>query len=311
MGYEHTNRSVTDEDRRELLKVLGVTGTATAGWITLSELRDGISTSDAEELAPIGEAIRADLSGSLDADLLASQQAAFTSEAAAIPNVVEKGLPVDGPREDFATVAEAGWPMYDHLVDVGFFESTTNHLPSFTPEYLVASVERFVASEELAEPLETVGLDGSEIVDLFATLVNGRHELSNQLWLATDELPRERIRGGEYVPPMTRQAAGGALLWLGDLDIHLAQHRVLLSEESLSAATWNAHAMAAGFHAMTDGAKTIAEESTALSESELASLFTTGFSVQTITEYLLLNEAYWITEEMRGSRRTDIETITT
>lgn len=310
MGYEHANRSVSDEDRREFLKVLGVTGAATTGGVTLSEVRDGISTAEGGELAPIGEAIRADLSGTLDADLLASAEAAFASEAASLPAVVEKGLPDGEAREEFAAVAEAGQPAYEHLVDVGFFESTTNHLPSFTPEYLVTSVERFVASEGLAEPLESVGLDGAEIVDLFAAIVNGRHELSNQLWLATDELPRERIRGGEYVPPMTQQAAGGTLLWMRDLDSHLAQHRVLLSDETLSAATWNAHAMAAGFHAMTDGARSIAEESSALSESELASLFTTGFSLQTIAQFLMLDEAYWITEEMRGSRRTDIETIT-
>lgn len=309
MTYEHDSIPVTDEDRREFLKVLGVTGTVAAGGVSLAELREELSASGGGELAPVGEAIKADLTGALDAELLASRQAELAGAASSIPAVVEKGLPADEARDDFGAVAEAGWPVYEHLAEVGFFESTTSHLPEFTPEYLVASVEQFIESERLADALAAVGFEAAEMVDLFAAIVNDRHELSNQLWQATDEIPREQIRGGEYIPPMTQQAAGGALLWLQDLDSHLAQHRVLLSEEILADATWDAHALAAGFHVMTEGASVVAEESSALSESELAALFTTGFSLQTVSQFLLVNDAYWITEEMRGSRRTDIETV--
>lgn len=311
MVYDHTEPAVTDEERREFLKVLGLTGTVAAGGVTLTELRDELSAGDGEELAPIGEAIEADLTGALDAELLASRRDAFVGAASALPAVVDRGLPAGGARDDFGAVAAAGRPAYDHLTDVGFFESTTNHLPEFTPEYLVASVEQFISSDRLGAMLSDAGFDAAEAVDLFAAIVNGRHELSNQLWLATDKLPRERIRGGEHVPPMTQQAAGGTLLWLEDLDGHLVQDQVLLTEEILATGTWDAHAMAAGFHAMLEGARMIADGSSELSESELAALFTTGFSLQTIAQHLLVDDAYWITEGMRGPRRTDIETVTT
>lgn len=316
MVNEHTQHGVTDEDRREFLKVLGVTGTAAAGGITLSEMREEVSSGGADELAPIGQAIEADLANALHADRIVTQQRAFVGAASSIPEAAEKGFPASGPRDDFAAVADAGWPLYDHLTEAGFFDSTTAHIPQFTPEYLVTSVEQFITSERLAELLAPIGFEATEMVDLFVAIVNGRHELSEQLWLATDEwlaggeIPRELIEGGEYIPPMTRQAAGGTLLWLEDLDSHLVTHEVLLTDEILGAATWNAHAMAAGFHVMTEGARVVAEESGELTESELAAAFTTGFSLQTIAQFLLLDEAYWITEEMRAPRRTDLETVT-
>lgn len=311
MGYEYTRQEVTDEDRREFLKVLGITGTAAVGGMTVSELRGELSAGSAEELASTGEAIEADLTGSLNADLIATQQAEFVTQASSIPAVIDEGLPTGEPRNDFAAVAEAGQPVYDHLSDVGFFESTTNHMPEFTPESLVASVEQFITSEQLAETLVPVGFDAREMVDLFVAIVDGRHVLSNQLWLATDEIPQEQIRGGEHIAPMTKQAAGGVLLWLNDLDLHLSDQSVLITDEILADATWNAHAMAAGFQMMTEGAKEIAEGSGRLSNSELGSLFATGFSLQTMAQYLLPHDAYWITEEMRAPRRTDLETVTT
>lgn len=311
MVYSNERRSVTDEDRREFLKVLGVTGSVAAGGVTLSELRDELSAESAEELAPIGEAILGDMTGALDAELLATQQEEFASRASTIPTIAEVGLSEGAVETDFTTVGEAGWPTYDHLTDVGFFESTTRHLPDFSPEYLVASVERFISSDVLGETLATVGFDASEAVDLFAAIVADRHVLSNQMWLATDKLPRDQILGGEHVPPMTKQAAGGTLLWLEDLDQHFAQSEVLLTDEIVEATTWDAHAMAAGYHVMAEGALAIAEESASFSNDELAALFTTGFALQTVTQFLVVDDGYWITEDARGPRRTDIETVTT
>lgn len=305
VGENTSHRHVSDEDRREFLKVLGVTGAVAAGSATLSEVRDAasVTTETAAELAPIGEAIRADLAGSLDAGLLTSQQTAFASTASALPAIVERGLPVDAPRKEFQQVAAEGRPVYDHLLEVGFFESTTEHLPEFTSAYIEESVRRFVDSEPLAAPLGVLGFTDQELVDLGATAIAHREDLGDRHWIATDELPREQMEIGAHIPPMTQGAAGGALLWFEDLDTHLWQQQVLLTDEILADTVWDARAMAAGVQLMTEGATRIAEGDAELAHDELAALLSSGFALQTIAQNLLVQDAYWITEEMRAPRK--------
>lgn len=302
-------RRPTDEERREFLKVLGVGSAAAVGSATLGDLRETVGGETATELAPVGQAIQSDLAGELDAGLLASGQAEFAERAAAMETALELGLPEGAePREEFAQVAAAGRPVYDHLLELGFFESTTERLPAFTPEYVEDSVRRFVGVEGLTTPLEQLGFAETELVDLLATVVAHRRELGEHHWIATDELPRERIEFGEHIPPMTQGAAGGVLLWLESLDQHLAQHKELITGEILSDAVWDARTMAAGFQLMTEGAKAIAEESGEYADDELAALLSGGFALQTVGQNLLPQDAYWITEEMRDERRTDLET---
>lgn len=293
------------EDRREFLKVLGITGAVAAGTATLDDVRSAVSadTGSATELASVGEAIRADLGGSLDAAALTAHQSAFASAAGALPTVVERGVPTDAPREEFQLVATEGRPVYDHLLEAGFFESTTEHLPEFTPAYIEESVRRFVDSESLAAPLEALGLTQQELVDLVATVVAHREELGDRHWIATDELPREQMEIGAHIPPMTQGAAGGTLLWLEDLDTHLWQKQVLLTEEHLADAVWDARAMAAGFQLMTEGAAQIAEGNGELSADEFAALLSSGFALQTVAQNRLVQDAYWIPEETRAPRK--------
>lgn len=299
MVKKHSSRAITDEDRREFLKVLGVGGAVAAG-ATLDEVRNAVSPETSGELAPIGEAVRADLAGELDAGLLANEQASFVETAASLTAVPERGLPEGSPREEFEAVAAASRPIYEHLGSVGFFGSTTKHLPDFTPEYIEQSIQRFVGSESLAAPLKDLNFAEDELVDLVATVVSHRERIGERHWVSTDEISREEIAMGEHIPPMTKLAAGGSLLWLEDLDQHLWQDKVLITDEILSDATWHARSMAAGFQLMTEGARHIAQEAGALSDEDLAAQLSSGFALMAIAQNLLAEDAYWITEEMRA-----------
>lgn len=309
MTHRHSDRAVTDEERREFLRVLGAGSAVAAGGTALSEVRSQVSETPREPLASIGQGIRSDVTGTLDANLLASGQSAVAERASELPVAVERGFPEDGARDEFAQVAAAGRPVYDHLTEVGFFESTTERLPEFTPEYLEKSVKTFVGSEALAEPLADMGLTEEEGTDLVATVVSNAERIDQYHWVATDEIPRASIEFGEHVPAMTRAAAGGVLLWLGDVDDHLWKHQTLLTEDILRDATWHARSMAAGFQLMTEAARRVAGESGELSDDELGALLSTGFAVQAISQNLLPEDVYWITEEMRAERRTDLETV--
>lgn len=302
-----TVNHVDDEDRREFLRALGVTGVAAAGSVTLSEVQSAVSDETSTELAPVGRAVRDDLAGSIDAAALASQRSAFAVTTSELRRVTERGLPEDGPREEFRTVAEAGRPLYDHLVSVGFFESTTTHLPSFDAGYIEDSVRTAIDTDAFVAPLADLGLTDAELVDLVATVVAHRERIGDQHWVQTDELPRERMEIGDFIAPMTRNAAGGVLLWLADLDRHLWGHRPILTDEILADAVWEARAMAAGFHLVTEGARIIGEEDGTVSESELGALLSSGFALQAVAQSLLPEDVYWVTEEMRAPARTDLE----
>lgn len=302
MEHKHHERGLSDAERRDLLKALGIGGAVAAGSATLEDVRQVVSTERSDALASVGQAVQSDLTGELDAELLTNAQARFADRVSALPVVAERGLPEESPRDEFVGVADAGRPVYDHLAEVGFFESTTDHLPEFTPDYLQTSAKAFVGSKALAEPLTDLGLSGEEGVDLVGTVIANAERINERHWVATDEIQREQIEFGEYIPTMTRAAAGGVLLWLEDIDQHLYKKKVLLTDEIVNDAVWYAQSMGAGFYLMTEGARIIAEESGILSDDELAALLSSGFALQVISQYLLAEDVYWITEEMRAPR---------
>lgn len=297
----HEQMHVPEEDRRQFLKVLGLGSAVAIGSATLDDVTQAVSETAVGELAPIGQEIKADLGGSLDAALLANQQVAFVESAGLLGSAAYE-LPDAEPAEEFAAVAAAGQPVVDHLADVGFFESTTQRIPTLTPSYLETASKMFVGSEALTAPLADIGLVEGEGVDLVATVIANAEELSTYHWVATDEIPREEIERGEFIPAMTRAAAEGVLLWLADLDQHLWQKAPLITDAILAEAAWHARSMAAGFQLMTEGARAVADGSTGLSDAELAALLTTGFAIQAISSGLLPQDVYWITEEMRAPR---------
>jgi hypothetical protein len=304
---QNYQRTVTDEQRRDFLKALGLGGAVAVGSLSLDEIRtltSGATGTAPEELAPVGEAIRAEMAGSLDAGVLDAHQSSFAQAGRMLPGIVGMGVPESGQRADFAPVAAAGQPIYDHLVETGFFETTTEELPKFTPETITEGVQAFVASEALARPLTQIGFSGYQSGDgvgLLAEVVGNAQQIADYHWVATDELDREVIEFGEFVPPMTQGAAGGVLLWLGDLDEFLWKQSVLLTANIFDTAVWHAHSMAAGFNLMTEAARSIAGESSAgYSDGEIATLLTTGFAMQAIAQGLLPPDVYWVSEEMRA-----------
>ncbi|MFB6131564.1 MAG: hypothetical protein ABEJ28_12175 [Salinigranum sp.] len=311
----HNGRRISDEERREFLKVLGVAGIAGAGGLTLDDLRRAAAAdhaAHADELAPIGRAIEADLGGTIDTELLGAHGRDLATAAGALTDVADRGVPTDGQSQgtEFTAVAAAGRPMYEHLRDIGFFESTSSHLPEFTPTYLEKCVRTFVGSEALATPLEQFGFTDGRGIDVLATVVSNAGDLEDYNWVATDALSHKNLEDVASIPPVTMGAAGGALLWLEDLDDHVWRRRVLLTEKIVGDAVWHGQSMAAGFYLMTKGAEAIGKQSSDFSNGELTALLSTGVAVQEISQSLLPQDVYWITEEMRGPRRTDLETIT-
>lgn len=299
-------RHVPEEDRRRFLKALGLGSAVAVGSATLDDVTQAVSEATAGELASIGQEIQADLGGSLDAALLAEHQAAFVESAGALGSAAYE-VPEEGPSDEFAAVAQAGQPVVDHLADVGFFESTTQRIPTLTPSYLETASKAFVGSAALTAPLEAIGLVNGEGVDLIATVVANAEDLSTHHWVATDEIPREQIERGEFIPSMTRAATEGTLLWLGDLDHHLWQKQPLITEDVLADATWHARSMAAGFQLMAEGARAVANGAEDVAGEELAALLTTGFAVQAISSALLPQDVYWLTEGKRAPREPTVE----
>lgn len=300
----------SDRDRRRFLKSVGLTGSLAAGGISLHEIRPELTVPNRPELASMGDAVAGDLTGALNAELLATNQTALIERATRSTAVRERGFPDSGPRADFKPIAAAGRPIYDHLVETGFFESTTDNLPAFTPDYLATCVEAVVASERLATSLEAIGITGREGVDRIATVIGNAEQLKRYHWLATDALTREQFEFADAVPPMTRAATGGALLWLEHLDDHVWKNRTLLTEEMLDDAVWHARSMAAGLALLTEGAKAIADGSPDLTDAELGAVLSTGIAVQAIAQYLLSADVYWVTDDDRAARRTDLRVVT-
>jgi hypothetical protein len=308
MGHEtrHQKRHISEEDRRGFLKVLGLGSAVAIGSATLDDVTQAVPETTAEELAPVGEEIQADLSGSLDATLLANHQESFVESASVLESTVYE-LSEERSRDEFATIADAGQPIVDHLADVGFFESTTQQIPTLTPSYLETVAKTFVGSKALTAPLNDLGFVGGEGIDLVATVIANAEDLSTYHWVATDEIPRQQVERGEFIPPMTRVASEGVLLWLADLDKHLWQKKPLVTDDILAEATWHARSMAAGFQLMTEGARVVADGTESLSDGELTALLTTGFAIQEISSALLPQDVYWITEEKRAPRESTME----
>jgi hypothetical protein len=138
----------------------------------------------------------------------------------------------------------------------------------------------------------------------------GDDQLRHNHWVVSEQISRGDLEDVATIPPLTKGAMGGAMLWLEDLDSHFSRREPILTDEILADAVWHARSMAAGFQLVNEGAKAIADEEGSLSNGELGATLSIGFAVQALAQSLLPQDVYWITEEMRGDRRTDLETVT-
>lgn len=303
---KHT--AVSDEERREFLKVIGVAGAVGASSVTLGELNDTVEPTDVDALRSVGAAVSERMAGAVDADLLATQQAELTTALADAPAAVESGAAFEAPGTAFDEIAQAGWGTYDHLEETGFFEALSEEMPAFNPERLATSTQAFLGSDAAIEPLRELDLGGTAGVDLVAPIINQAEKLSHFHWIASGDIPADHHLT-DVLPPISQRAAGGVLLWLQNLDDHLYQDQVLFTEEILADGIWEVRGMTAGFHLMTEGARAIGAESNRFSDADLGALFATSIALQEVAQRMLPVHMHWIDEETRDPGNAEIESI--
>jgi hypothetical protein len=141
---------------------------------------------------------------------------------------------------------------------------------------------------------------------MLAAVVDGAAELEGHHWIASDRVSREMLSRGDIVPSPTRGCHEGTVLWLADLDRYLWQNAVLVPEAVYEDAVWFARAMAASFHLITTGAIATAADTGRFDDEQLATLLTVGYAVGTICDPTILQDVYWLRDDERAKRRTDL-----
>jgi hypothetical protein len=292
---------VTTEDQRELVKNLGVRQTATSNRPTLTELKEAIDAETDPEFASMGEAIRNDLSGELDEGLIDEELPNMAAQLERLPEIRSVGIPEgeQEPEELYRELVEPGWRVYEHLVDVGFFESVEANLPRFTPEHIEHTAHELIGAEPLTATLGEIGFNEHEQTVLTMNVVNNNTRLAQ--WVPTKDIPEGVEFDVSNVPPLHQRAMGGALLWIDDLDIHLWQKQVLITEEILDDGFWHMKAMLGGLYVMAMAAREVAAgDEGSLTDAQVTAALTASAAVLIINQDEILKDMFWITEEMRA-----------
>ncbi|HET7325588.1 MAG TPA: hypothetical protein VFJ06_14765 [Halococcus sp.] len=295
-----TRPQITTEDQRELARTLGVDETASESP-TLSEIQQAIDAETDPEFASMGEAIRSDLSGKLDADLIDEELQNMAAHIERLPAIHEAGIP-DGETEAeelYREVIAPAWRVYHHLADVGFFESVEANLPRFTPRHIEHTATELIQTEPLTAALGECGFDEHEQTVLMMNVVNNNIRLSR--WVPTREIPEGVEFDVSYVPPLHQRAMGGALLWINALDDHLWTKEILITEQILDDAYWRSKAMLGGLYVMAQAAREIAVSDEAeLTDAQVTAALTASAAMLIVNQEEIMKEAFWITEEKRA-----------
>jgi hypothetical protein len=291
---------VTAEDRHELAATLGVSGDTSSESLTVDEIRKTIDAKTDPEFASMGESIRNDLTGKLDADLLFEELSNTMTQINRLPEIREVGIPEgkQEPDELYRELIKPGWRMYEHLVDVGFFESIEANLPRFTPEHIEHTANELIQTETLTAALTECGFNEHEKTVLMMNVVNNNTRLAR--WVPTREIPEGVEFNVEHVPPLHQRAAGGSLLWIDALDTHLWQKRVLISEDILDDGYWHIKAMLGGLYVMTAAAREIARDDSSFTDAQLTAALTASAAMMIVNQEEIRKDMFWITEEMRA-----------
>lgn len=299
MTHEY-RRGYTDEERRAFLKALGVAGAAgLVGEFTLGDLRSAVTVESSGELAAVGEAIRGDLEGSLDASLLGGGSSALAERMGRLPELAAAGVP-ETPGTEYQQLTEPAWRVNEHLLAVGFYETAERHLPPFTAEHVASTTRRLVAMESLAPMLSEVGFDGREGAELVMNVVNNSDHLAK--WVPIDMYPPEAIDDFDPadIAPLHQRAAEGSLLWIDGLDRHLWQNEVLLTETAIERGLGDVKAMLGGFYLLGRAAEGLARGT--LDDEELTALVTGSSAIMIVGQEDLADDLVRITEPERAPR---------
>lgn len=305
MPTENVNQHLSDEDRRDFLKTLGVAGAAATGSValddvTLGELRDAVTVESAGEFARRGEAIRNDLTGELDSALLGTELAGVADAMDTLAEVRAAGIPARN-ESLYAELTGAAWRIDDHLTEVGFYDSAEANLPRFSADHIEAMARQLVHAELLESALSDVGFDGRELTAVVANVVNQADRLA--LWEPTwvyEAADVEEINP-DYVPPLQKRAAAGSLVWIDGLDKHLWQNNVLITDEMLDAAVTDVRAMLGGIYLLSAATKRLGRDD--ISDAELTALVSGSTAIMIASQTDLQYDVVRITDDMRAPRR--------
>lgn len=294
-----TDAHITTEGQRQLARTLGVDRVDEGDQLTLERLRESVDGEADPEFASMGEAIRSDLTGKLDTELLETELENLSAQLDRLPEVREQGIP-DGETEPevlYRELVEPGWRVYDHLVEVDFFESLEANLPQFSPEHIEETAHELIGSDALVDELESLGFDERERLALVMDVVNNNSRLAR--WVPAKDIPEGVEFDVEHVPPLHQRAAGGILLWINALDVHLWQKRILITDEILDDGYWDIKAMLGGFALLTKAALEVAEDDE-LSDAQLTAAITASAAIMIVNQEEICKHMFWITEEMRA-----------
>ncbi|MDQ2051771.1 hypothetical protein RBH26_14935 [Natronolimnohabitans sp. A-GB9] len=294
-----TDAHITTEGQRQLVRTLGADRVDEGDQLTLERLRESIDGETDPEFASMGETIRSDLSGKLDTELLETELENLSAQLDRLPEVREQGIP-EGETEPevlYRELVEPGWRVYDHLVEVDFFESLEANLPQFTPEHIEETAHELIGSDALVDELESLGFDERERLAVVMDVVNNNTRLAR--WVPAKDIPEEVEFDVEHVPPLHQRAAGGVLLWIKALDVHLWQKRILITDEILDDGYWDIKAMLGGFALLTKAALEVAEDDE-LSDAQLTAAITASAAIMIVNQEEICKHMFWITEEMRA-----------
>jgi len=290
---------VTPQERDVLTEALGVE-TVGGESVTITDIREALDEETDERFQSVGPAVRADLTGSLDADLLDRAIEEMEARMERISEVRDVGVP-EGEAEAeelYRELVEPAWEVYDHLADIGFFESLDGNMPKFTEETIDTTTQQLAQADAVTETLSAAGFDDHEQTVLFLNIANNKTRLSR--WVPTSDIPEGVEFDVEYVPPLHQRSMGGALLWVNALDDHLWRKEILVTEEILDDAFWYTKAIVAGLYTLTRGVRAFADENTELSGAEATAALIGGSAMLIVNQEELMKDVFWINEADRA-----------
>lgn len=295
---------ITARDRKQLAAAFEVEGPDVQPEASLDVIREAVVKETDPKFASMGAAIRSDLTSQLDADIIESAlvdieavlEDGETIRKAGVPE--RYGVGDDGIEELYRELIAPVWEAYEHLVDVGLFESLEENLPAFTREHIDHTARGLLTADSVIDGLADCDFNDSERTALLMNVVNNETRLSH--WVPTCDIPDGVEFNVEYVPPLYHRAIGGGLLWVKALDRHLVQKEILLTEQILDDAYWRAKATLGGVYVFLRAAQELAADEGTLTDGQLVAALSAGAAITIVNQEELMQEVFWIHEEKRA-----------